>query len=174
MFANGVDHESAVGFRSLNESLNEGDTFSLMFESDDFKRKFDTDDSRPGSVGFSLRNGQASESWDDYMVGERLRFSADQGETNYQLRDGEDSADTGVAVTPAGVSVAVTLVSPDTYDIEITPLDSKQTTKLAGRKLGGDAGTAIESFAVFNVDGEHQDAYFNGFQVSRSGESIGR
>lgn len=174
MYANGISYEAAVAFRTLNEALKEGDSFSLLMETDDFKRKFESDDSRPGSVGFSLRSGQASESWDDFQVGERLRVSADQGETNYQIKDGEDSADSGVPITAAGISVAVTLVGPDTYDLEITPLDSKETTKLAGRKLGGDAGAPIESFSIFDIDGEYQDAYFNGFQVSRSADSIGR
>ncbi len=174
MFANGVGFEVACAFRTFDAPLAVGDSFSLMMESRDFTRKFETDDSRPGIVGFSLRTGAASEAWDEFQVGARVQFGYYEGESNYMVYDGEDNHDTGVPVSNNGVAVTVTLVSPDTYDLEITPLDTKETTKLAGRKLGGDPGTSIDSFAIYNQDGETGDAYFNGFQVSRSAESIPR
>jgi hypothetical protein len=174
LFANGRSFEGAVAYRSLDAPLAFGDSFSLMMECSDFVRKFETDDSRPGSIGFSLRTGASSESCDDYLLGSRLQFGFYEGEANYQVHDGEDNPDTGVPVTDKGVAVTVTLVTPDTYDLEITALDTKETKKLAGRKLGGDAGMPIESFAIFNNDGETGDAYFNGFQVSRPASSIPR
>jgi len=174
MFANGVDFEVACAFRTFDAPLAVGDSFSLLMECSDFVKKFDTDDSRPGVIGFSLRTGSAAESWDDLQNGARLQFGFYQGESNYQVYDGEEDHDTGVPVTPTGISVTVTLVSPDTYDLEITQLDTKETKKLPGRKLAGDAGSPLESFAVYNQDGETGDAYFNGFQVSRLAESLSR
>ena len=174
MFANGVDFEVACAFRTFDAPLAVGDSFSLMMESTDFIKKFASDDSRPGVIGFSLRTGSASESWDDFQNGARFQFGFYEGEGNYQVYDGEDDHDTGVPSGNAGVSVTVTLVTPDTYDLEITSLDTKETKKLTGRKLGGDAGTPIESFAIYNQDGETGDAYFNGFQVSRPSGSVSR
>lgn len=174
MFANGVDFEVACAFRAFDAPLAAGDSFSLMMEVSDFIKKFDSDSSRPGLIGFSLRTGSASETWDDFQTGARMQFGFAEGESNYQVFDGEDDHDTGVPVTPTGVSVTVTLVSPDTYTLEITQLESKETKKLEGRKLAGDPGSPIESFAIFNQDGETGDAYFNGFQVSRRMDSIPR
>jgi len=174
LFANGVDFEVACAFRGLDAPLAVGDSFSLLMECSNFVKKFETDDPRPGIIGFSLRTGSASESWDDFQNGARMQFGFYQGEENYQVYDGQDDHDTGVPFSDKGVSVAVTLVSPDAYDLEITQLDTKETKKLAGRKLAGDAGAPIESFAIYNQDGETGDAYFNGFQVSRVAASLPR
>lgn len=174
MFANGVDYEAACAFRTLDSPLAIGDSFSLMMETSEFVRKFASDDLRPGVIGFALRTGSASGSPDDTQAGARLQFGAYEGDGTYQVYDGESSPDTGVPTSTGGISVSVTLVSPDTYDLEITVLDTKETTKLAGRKLAGEAGSPIESFAVYNQDGETGDAYFNGFQVSRAGDTLTR
>lgn len=174
MYANGVDHEASVGFRTLNQPLQPGDAFSLLMECEDFVTKYERDDEKPGVIGFALRTGAASESWDEYEVGARMRFGFEQGEANYQVHDGEESTDTGVPMSSAGVAVSVLMITPDTYDLEITNLETGETTKLPGRKLAGETGKPIESFAIYNIDGERQDAYFNGFQVSRPAESIGR
>lgn len=174
LFANGVDFEVACAFRTFDAPLAVGDSFSLLMECNEFVKKFATDDPRPGVIGFSLRNGSASESWDDFQTGARFQFGFYQGEGNYQIYDGEDDHDSGVPFTSGGVSVTVTLVTPDTYNLEITQLETKETKKLEGRKLAGTAGSAIESFAIYNQDGESSDAYFNGFQVSRAAESLSR
>jgi hypothetical protein len=174
MFANGVDFEVACAFRSFDAPLAVGDSFSLMMECGEFMKKFETDDSRPGVIGFSLRTGAAADAWDDLQNGSRLQFGFYQGEGNYQVFDGEADHDTGVPFTTGGVSVTVTLVTPDTYNLEITALDTKETKKLEGRKLAGDAGAQIDSFAIYNQDGESGDAYFNGFQVSRLATSLPR
>ena len=174
MFANGVGFEVACAFRTLDAPLAVGDSFSLLMECSHVIKKFATDDPRPGVIGFSLRTGSASDSWDDFQSGARMQFGFYEGEDNYQVYDGQEDHDTGVPFNDKGVSVTVTLVSPDTYDLEITQLDTKETKKLAGRKLAGDAGSAIESFAIYNQDGETGDAYFNGFQVSRLATSLPR
>ena len=174
LFANGVEFEVACAFRAFDAPLAAGDSFSLLMECGEFARKFDHDDPRPGVVGFSLRTGASAEAWDEYLTGARLQFGFYQGEGNYQVFDGEADHDTGVPFTTGGISVTVTLVTPDTYNLEITNLDTKETKKLEGRKLAGDPGAPIESFAIYNQDGETGDAYFNGFQVSRLAASLPR
>lgn len=174
LFANGVSYEAAVAFRSLSAPLQVGDSFSLLFECGEFVTKFDFDDEKPGFVGFALRSGGANGSWADYNANARLQFGFSQEEGNYIVRDGESSYDTGVAVTPSGVAVTVTLTGADTYDLEITQLEADETTRLVGRKLAGPIGSPIDSFSIFNIDGEKEDVYFNGFQVSRLADSLGR
>ncbi len=166
LYANGTGFESAVAFRTLKKPLPVGDSFSLMLESADIQKKFDSDDEATGSVGFTLRSGTAAESADDYNAGARFEFGHYEGQANYQIYDGEENHDSGVAVSDRGVTVTVTLVDKDHYDLEVTTPD-KKTTKLGKRKLGGTAGAAIESLALFNRDGERSDAFFNGLQISR-------
>ena len=104
---------------------------------------------------------------DDYNKGVRFEFGFYEGQGNYQVYDGEEKHDTGVAFTDAGLSVTFTLVTADTYALEITTLADKKTTKLSGRKLAGTAAGALDSFSIFNRDGEKSDAFFNGFQVTK-------
>ncbi len=174
MFANGVGYEAAVAFRTFDEPLQVGDAFSLLIEGDEIVPKFETDVSDPGQVGFTLRAGTGSEAWEEFDSEARFRFVIEEGNGNYQIFDGEDDSDSGVLVTPQGAAVTVLLVTADTYDLEITDLGTGETTKLPGRKLAGEAESPIQSFAIFDIDGERADVYFNGFQVSRSAESIGR
>lgn len=174
LFANGTDYETVCAFRSLNQPLEPEDAFSFIMEVNHFLPKFDRDDARPGAIGLSLRHGTSAETWDEYDIGARFQFGFFQGEENYQVLDGEDSPDTGVPVEPNGVSVSVRLLSADTYNLEITQLSSGQTTLLENRRLGGDPGTPIESFVLFNLDGETGDAYFNAFQISRPAGAPGR
>jgi len=74
--------------------------------------------------------------------------------------DGSQPSDSGLAVTPAGFRVEFTLKTPDTYDLKLYPLSGGSPVELKDRKLGGSAGTPLESFSVFNRDSE-QNAFFN-------------
>jgi hypothetical protein len=174
LFANGVDFETAVAFRPFNQPMEPSDAFSFIMEVNHFLPKFERDDPRLGSIGLALRSETSSETWDEYDVGARFQFGFFQGEENYQVLDGEDSSNTGIPVEPNGVSVSVHLLTPDTYDLEITQLSTGQTTVLPNRRLGGDAGAPLMSFVIFNLDGETGDAYFNGFQISRPAGADGR
>jgi len=167
LFANGTAFEKAAAFRSFNQPLQAGDTFSFLFEHSAIVKKFETDDAGTGSIGLTLRAGNDSSSADSYNTGARFEFGFYESLANYFVYDGEENHDTGVAWTDGGISVTVTLTSPDTYDLEIVTLEDKQTHSLKGRKLGGGAGERIESLCVFDRDGEKADAFFNGFQVTR-------
>lgn len=167
IFANGVGHEMCVAFRAFNAPLQTGDAFSLLMQGGTFRRKFESDAPRPGAIGFSLRSGVENADTSELATGERLRVANEQGEKNYQISDGLPDRDSGVPVNKSGVAIAVLLTGVDSYDLEITELDSKKTHRLPGRKLAGTSRAAIESFTVFNIDGEDGDAGFNGFQVTR-------
>ena len=166
MFANGVGFEIAEAFRPLKKPLAVGQTFSFLVKHSGFAKKFDKDDPGTGSVGITLRSGTSSASVEDYNKGARFEFGSYGGKPNYQIYDGEVAQDTGIPLVDGGLTVSVTLVTPDTCDVEVTTLADKKKTTLKGRKLGGKPGDAIESFCIFNRNGEKNDAYFNGFQVT--------
>jgi hypothetical protein len=167
LFANGSGFEQAVGYRSFDKPLQAGDSFSFMMENGTFEKKFDKDDPTPGSIGIVLRTSNANSSVADYNKDAVFEFGYYNGKDNYQIYDGSgaEKADSGVAFTDAGVSVTVTITGAETYDLEIQTLKDKNVTKLPGRKLS--RGGSIQSFAIFDRNGEKYDAYFNQFQVAR-------
>src|SRR3954447_9588207 len=167
MFANGPGFEQAVAYRAFDKPLQPGDSFSFMMDNSTFEKKFDKDDPTPGSIGITLRTSNAESSVADYNKDAVFEFGYHDGKDNYQIYDGSgaDKADSGVAFTDSGVSVTVTVTGSDSYDLEIQTLKDKKLTKLPGRKFS--AAGAIQSFAIFDRNGEKNDAYFNQFQVAR-------
>ena len=165
LFANGIGFEVATAFRPLKKPLMAGQTFSFLMKHGPFEKKSDADDTASASIGLTLRNGNASGGIDDYNKGVRFEFGCYVDQKNYQIYDGGSEHDTGIPLTDAGLSVSLTMVTADTYDLEITTLADKKTITLEGRKLGGDAGGKIESFCIFDRNGEKNDGFFNGFQV---------
>jgi hypothetical protein len=165
MYANGSGFEQAVAFRAFEKPLQIGDSFSFLMEHGQFEKKFDKDDPTPGSIGVVLRTSNANASVADYNQDATFEFGFYQGKTNYQIYDGSENADSGVAFVDSGIAVTVTLKAADTYDLEIQTLGDKKITKLPGRKLK--SSNPIQSMAFFNRNGEKNDAFFNQLQVSR-------
>ncbi len=170
IYANGNHFEAAAAFRRLKKPLSVGHTFSFLLKHGTIEKKYGQDDPGTGGIGLTLRSGSAAESVGDYNRGARFEFGSYEGRDTYQIYDGDTSRDSGIRLSEVGVSVSLTLVTPDTYDLEVTTLGDKKTTTLKGCKLGGEKGAALESFCVFNRDGEKSDAFFNGFQVLGANE----
>ena len=168
LYANGSEFESAVAFRPLAAPLQVGDAFSFQMLNGLIEQKGASDNPAAGAIGLTLRNGNAAGAPDDYNKGARFEIINLKGEVNYQVYDGEASHDTGVVYSDQGIAVTVTLTGADTYDLEITRLADKKVTKLSGRKLGGSGN--IESFCIFDRNGEKADGFFNNFQVSPHGK----
>jgi hypothetical protein len=166
VYANGSGFEQAAGYRPFEKPLVVGDSFSFMLENGTFDKKFDKDDPTPGSIGLVLRSGNANSSVADYNKDALFEFGYYNGKNNYQIYDGSgaDKADSGVAFTDSGVSVTVTITGADTYDLEIQTIKDKNLTKLPGRKFSSSG--SIQSFAIFDRNGEKYDAFFNQFQVA--------
>jgi len=167
IFANGPGFEQAIGYRAFEKPLKPGDSFSFMMENGPLEKKFDKDDPTPGSIGVVLRTSNGNSSVADYNKDAVFEFGYYSGKDNYQIYDGTgaDKSDSGVPFTDSGVSVTVTITGADTYDMEIQTLGDKKLIKLPGRKFS--AGGPIQSFAIFDRNGEKNDAYFNQFQVAR-------
>jgi hypothetical protein len=163
-FANGVGFEQAVAYRGFEKPLKAGDSFSFMMENGTFEKKGDEDDPTPGSIGLTLRTGNSNSSVADYNKDVVFEFGYYQGKSNYQIYDGTENSDSGVALADGGVSATVTITGSDTYDLEIQTVKDKKLTKLPGRKLKN--SSPIQSFAIFDRNGEKNDAFFNQFQVA--------
>lgn len=167
LFANGSGFEQAIAFRAFEKPLRTGDSFSFMLEHGSFEKKFEKDDPTPGSIGLVLRSGSENSSVADYNKNAMFEFGYYDGKNNYQIYDGSgaDKSDSGVPFTDSGVWVTVTITGSDTYDLEIQTIQDKKVTKLPGRKLSNSG--SIQTFVLFNRNGEKNDAFFNQFQVAR-------
>jgi hypothetical protein len=167
-YANGTGYEIASAFRPFARPVAVGQLFVVSFQVGPFEKKFATDSPSGGSVGITLRSGNEANSTDDYNKGARFEFGTYAGSPNYQIYDGEENHDTGVPFSDGGVKLKFTLVTADTYNLEVTTLADQKMQTLAGRKLGGTAGGQIESFCLFDRNWEKNDAYFNDFEVGNS------
>ena len=167
LYANGTSFEVATAFRAFARPLRAGQSFSFLMEHGRFVKKFDVDDLTAGSVGIVLRSATGAEGVNDYNKAARFEFGYYQGDTGagYQIFDGDRTKKLPLSLAEGGLAVTITLATENTYDLEITVLAKKQTTRLEGRRLGGEVGAEIRSFALFDRNGETSDAYFNGFQI---------
>ena len=166
LYANGVGFEQAVAYRGFEKPLQVGDSFSFVMETGQFEKKFDKEDQPPGSIGLVLRSSNANSSVADYNKDAVFEFGFYQGKGTYQIFEGSgEGADSGVVLDDSGVAVTVTITGAGTYDLEIQTLKDKKLTKMAGRKFK--SGDPIQSFALFDRNGEKNDTFFNQFQVTR-------
>ncbi len=165
VYANGTSFEVAAAFRAFDQPLRAGQAFSLLLEHGTFVRKFDADSPEPPSCGVTLLPDAAGASTDDYDRGARFEFGYFPAEGAYVVRDGDGRKKLDVPFTDAGLAVTVSLLTADTYNLEVTVLSSRKTYHLDGRRLAGTPGAAIGGFCLFDRNGETSDVFFNGFQV---------
>jgi hypothetical protein len=165
MHANGFGFQQAIAYRAFEKPLQIGDSFSFLMDNGPFEKKFDKDDPTPGSIGVVLRTSNANDSVADYNKDATFEFGYYQGKSNYQINDGNDKSDSGVAFVDSGIAVSVILKGVDTYDLEIQTLADKKITTLLNRKLK--SSSPIQSMALFNRNVEKNDAFFNQLQVTR-------
>jgi hypothetical protein len=119
------------------------------------------------TVGFVLRNGNASASPSDYNVGARFEFFYQGFATSnsYKVVDMAGLKDIGVPWTGTGLRLVFTLTGTDTYTL-LTINNSSGTTNTSGGTLAG-TGT-VDSIALYNRnagDGGNYDAFFNSLQT---------
>ena len=161
----GTSFEVAAAFRAFDQPLRAGQAFSLLLEHGTFVRKFDADSPDPASCGVTLLPDAAGTSTDEYDKGARFTFGYFPAEGAYVVRDGDGKKKLDVPFTDAGLAVTVSLLTADTYNLEVTVLSSRKTYHLDGRKLAGTPGVAVGGFCLFDRNGETSDVFFNGFQV---------
>jgi hypothetical protein len=161
IFADGEGFQEAAAFRGFAKPLEINQSFSVDFVTPVPKSNAGT----TGSIGLTLRNGKKADAPVDYNAGARFELTAIEGQANYQIFDGSQPSDSGLAVTPAGFRVEFTLRTPDAYDLKLYPLSGGSPVELKDRKLGGTAGAPLESFSIFNRDSE-QNAFFNRLRLN--------
>jgi glycosidase len=120
-------------------------------------------DTAGATVGFTLRNGDATNSPADYTTGARFQFYLGGGNADYTVVDAAGAYDSGVPLTYSGLHLVFTLGANDSYTLAIISYGTGLTNIISGT-LGGTAGTTLNSIALFNNDngpGPPHDVFFN-------------
>ncbi|NCY21115.1 hypothetical protein EBX31_04055 [bacterium] len=163
LFSNGDNFPKACAFRSLSQPLSLGQTISV----DILRSPFPESSAKGGSVGLALRQGHAVASPDDYNQNSRFELCALQDKPTLQIFDGEQESSTTFPTSTLALRVTFLLKTADTYDLKLEPLPLGQGSpvELKNRRLGGNAGSLIESLVLFNRNGQ-ADSWINRLQLS--------
>ena len=116
-------------------------------------------------VGFVLRNGNATDGPFDYNTGARFEFLFIGGNDDYYIFDAGQQ-DTGIFFTNSGMQLIFTLVTADTYSLQVVEND---TTNSYSGSLSGTAGSGINSIAIYNFNSggsPDNDCFFNSFKIT--------
>ena len=165
MYANGIGFECATAFRTFDQPVKVGQSFSFLMEHGNIVKKFDEDASGYGSIGLTLRACTDSSDTEDYNKEVRFEIGYYKEGSIYKIYDDEGAKELDIPLSAGALAVTLTLVSEDVYNLEITVVATKETMHINGHKLGGKTGAPISSFCIFDRNGEANDAYFNGFQI---------
>lgn len=176
VFANGTGFEETVAFRAFEHPLNAGDVFSLRFEFDGFVSKFDRDSEKISSVGIALHQQPDIHELSDLSKGRAIVLAVIEGLSTYQILDGESRFNTRVFLDTEGVEVGITIQADGYYDLQLMTLSDQVVHRFEQRMLKQDlvkeeapaaATPKLSSFALFNLNGGKNNAYFGAFQISR-------
>jgi hypothetical protein len=177
IFANGTQFEETVAFRSFDRKLDPGDRFSLRFKFDGFATKFERDSDEISSVGIALRNSANATSLDAIAKGRLFVIAILEGLSTYQLFDGGKRFNTRVFIDPHGAELAIVIRENNRYDLQIMTLsdevvhDFKDRPLLLPKAETSDdlsASQSVRGFALFNLNGGANNAYFGALQVTRT------
>jgi len=168
-FSADLHQEESTAYRSFNIPLSvAGDACTLSFEANGGI-------GNPGQVGFSLRNGNVIGSNSTTQNGSNNRaararlqvyFAGGTSELTVVDASGTNQI-SGVNLTTYGDDAMVTLTSPNTYSLSITPYTGVGTINSPVVVTGTLAGSGpIDSFSMFSWknstdDGYNGDSYFN-------------
>ena len=180
IFANGTGFEETLAFRSFDRALNVGDVFSFRFEFDGFEQKFN-EDSNVGysTVGVIFKSSESGSTIEDLSQGRSLVFAAIKGLSTYQVLDAGGRFNTGIFIDPEGVEISLTVQKNMTYDLQIVTLSERIIHNFRGRALitrlstdpsNQPAESLLRSFALFNLNGGLNNAYYGSFQILRKGD----
>jgi hypothetical protein len=175
IFANGTGFEETVAFRAFDRPLANGDVFSLLFEFDGFGNKFERDADAISSVGIALRLEETAADLSELSRGRAMVLAVIEGLSTYQILDADGRFNTRVFIDEAGIEVGITAGEADRYSLQITTLSDKVVHHFPDRRIhlpdpseeAGEEAPSIKSFALFNLNGGVNNAYFGAFQLSR-------
>ena len=163
-YGNGGSVPRSSAFRSWSGDLSIGQTFRVRIDNGFIESG--------GSIGVTLRTGNTTTSADSYTSGSRFEFRFQGGESTYEIVDA-GATTTTVGFRSSGLTLNFTLTGVNTYDLVIRDAaNSSLLQSLTGQTLGGTAGAALNSFALFvrdvgpnSMGTDDHDTYFNSVEV---------
>ena len=159
MYANGTsDTNASVAFRPFGSSLASSTVFKIKWQSKGIST------SNPNAAGgFSLRNGNATNSASDYTTGLRFAFYyLGAGSDSFIISDGTGNYPVGLSFGSNPFELEFTLLTADTYRLAIKNASGVTLTNLDNVALAG-SGT-IDSVALFDLQTDG-DQIFNSMTI---------
>lgn len=97
----------------------------------------------------------------DLIANNAIRVGYNQGIPNYEYSDKTGTHDSGIPVTFSGINVAVTLVSPTNYSLDLTPIGGLTST-FTGQLWANVAAAGVELWNQNTVvNGQPETQFFN-------------
>lgn len=120
--------------------------------------------------GFVLRTGNVTGSYTNYNTGSRFEFLYIGGDSSnsYKVVDNAGLYNIGMPFTGTGLHLVFTLNTADTYTLQVIDNASGDTNAVVNGTLGGPAGTALDSLAIYNRNAGSDsqfDAFFNSIEI---------
>lgn len=168
LFANGQGAEKSVAFRGIAAPLEPGDNFSVDILASALAKEGAAPRGAPGEAGVVYRAGGATGSVADLADGARLKFYARADKPNYLIDDSEKEFDTGIPAGKGPLSLTLTVVDADTYDLEVIGLRDHSRKLIERRKFGGPSGQPVNGLAFLAKDCEGGDFFFNNLRLNRN------
>ena len=168
LYANGTGAPYAIAYRGFNNALTTGQVFSVKFQNTSISS---------GDMGFCLRSDSNTNFVDTSIItnsGTRFAFYIVSGQSDYYIWNGNGAIDSGIALRTSGLSLQLYLLTADTYELVVKTADDSTTlASFPSAPLAGASGSAIQTFAGFNVGtAGYQNDYFNSLQISSPGSVV--
>jgi hypothetical protein len=127
------------------------------------------------TVGIALRTTATAGTTIELIHGRAMVLAAIRGLSTYQIIDAAPRLNTRVFLDPQGAEVGITLRPEGRYDLQLRTLTDNVVHRFPDRQLdlGEKESPAsatpkiVRSFALFNLNGGRNNAYFGALQVSR-------
>ncbi len=157
IYANSGNNTAA--YRGFNSSLAVGGTFQVNMDNGYINTG--------NTVGFALRNGNATGSYSNYNTNERFEFFYLGGDSSnsYKVVDAGGQQNIGVGFTGTGLSLTFTLTGTNTYTLLTVNNATAATNTFSGTLKGSNT---VDSIALYNRNaggGNPYNAFFNSLQI---------
>ncbi len=156
----------AVAFRGFNTALATNKTFVVQWQNDGVNSGNGTSISGVSMGGFSLRNGNTTNSTANLTNGQRFSFYQVAGGANaFTVADGNGTQLIGLPFTTTGLNCEFTLLTADTYRFVVRNATNGAVMAFRDNQpLSGTPGATLNSAALFaKQTGANQE--FNRMQI---------
>lgn len=161
LYANSGETNAAVAFRRFTNSL----TTNVVFKVQWVNQGIGFSSANRG--GFALRNGNATDSVNDFDTNTRFDFYyIGGGQDSFLIEDGSGVTPVNIGFGQGPLELDFVLLSPDTYRLIIKDAEGVNTLAIFDNmQLAGNPGSTLDSVACYALETSNNQL-FNNFTIS--------